>query len=197
MSTTLGELIQQTNRFSGGNIPSQQYVPKASIIEDVMENRSYNGGATFGEDQIIKGMKRGERNPPGIPLDYQRNNQNNFSPNLNVSMLREESRPVSFDTIIRDTPREPSTGMLKAPVYAGSVPPLKSYVSKAVPMNRIKEGYKGGQTCIDTLNHINTCPMCARYFQCDSKVYHVIIFMLIILFVTILYFVCKEEHKIR
>ena len=198
MPTTLGELIQESNRYSGGNMPAQQRTVKASVIEDVMENPNYNGGGAFGEPVGV--MSKGNRNPPGMSLHYQRNNQSNFSPNLDVSMLREEKRDESFDTAINKAYREPSTGMLAAPVYAGTTPPLQSYASKATPMNRIREKFRGaagGQSCIDTLNHINNCPMCARYFQCDSKVYHVIIFMLIILFLTILYFVCKEDHKIR
>lgn len=194
MPTTLGELIQESNRYSGGSMPSQQMRVKASVIEDVID--PYNGGGAFGEPS----MSKGNRTPPGISLDYQRNNQTNFSPNLDVSMLRNEKRNISFESAIEKSFREPSINPLRAPVYAGTAPPLQSYSSKAVPMNRIKEKFRGapgGQTCIDTLNHINNCPMCARYFQCDSKVYHVIIFMLIILFVTILYFVCKEDHKIR
>ena len=114
-------------------------------------------------------------------------------------MLREEKRTMSLDTAVNKAYREPSTGILSAPVYAGGTFPLKPYASIATPMNRIREKFKGaagGQSCIDTLNHINNCPMCARYFQCDSKVYHVIIFMLIILFLTILYFVCKEDRKL-
>ena len=198
MSTTLGELIQESNRYSGGNMPAQQKTVKASVIEDVMENPNYNGGGAFGEP--ISAMTKGNRNPPPISMDYQRNNQSNFSPNLDVSMLRDERRNVSFQEDINRAPRQSSTNFLAAPVYAGSAPPLKSYASSSVPMNRIREKFRGsggGQSCIDTLNHIHSCPMCARYFQCDTKVYHVIIFMLIILFLTILYFVCKEEHKIR
>jgi hypothetical protein len=195
MPTTLGELIQESNRYSGGNMPAQQSRVRASMIEDVMENPNYNGGGAFGEP--IGAMTKGNRNPPGISLDYQRNNQSNFSPNLDVSMLRNEKRTISLDSAVDRAFKEPSTGLLAAPVYAGSTLPLKQYSSTATPMNRIREKFKGGQTCIDTLNHINSCPMCARYFQCDSKVYHVIIFMLIILFLTILYFVCKEDHKLR
>ena len=201
MPTTLGELIQESNRYSGGNMPAQQRTVKASVIEDVIDP-NYNGGGAFGEPTITKG----NRNPPGISLDYQRNNnQITYSPNSNVAsslqtLLRNENRNISFDSAVNNAFREgPSTGMLSAPVYAGTTPALQTYASKTVPMNRIKEKFRGspagGQTCIDTLNHINNCPMCARYFQCDSKVYHVIIFMLIILFLTILYFVCKEDRK--
>ena len=196
MPTTLGELIQESNKYSGSNMPAQQMRVRASVIEDIMENPNYNGGGAFGEPVGV--MSKGNRNPPGMSLHYQRNNQSNFSPNLDVSMLREEKRDESFDSAVGKAYRDPSTGLLSAPVYAGSTIPIKPYSSTTVPMNRIREKFKGsGQTCIDTLNHINTCPMCARYFQGDSKVYHVIIFMLIILFLTILYFISKEEHKIR
>ena len=196
MPTTLGELIQESNKYSGGNMPAQQMKVRASMIEDVMQDPNYNGGGAFGEPTMTKG----NRNPPGISLDYQRNNQITYSPNSIVASLRNENRNISFDSAVNNSFREgPSTGMLAAPVYAGTTPALQTYASKTVPMNRIKEKFRGspgGQTCIDTLNHINNCPMCARYFQCDSKVYHVIIFMLIILFLTILYFVCKEDRKL-
>jgi hypothetical protein len=198
MPTTLGELIQESNRYSGGSMPAQQRTVKASVIEDVMENPNYNGGGAFGEPVGV--MSKGNRNPPGISLDYQRNNQSNFSPNLDVSMMREEKRTISLDSAVNKAYREPSTGILSAPVYAGSSFPLKPYSSTATPMNRIREKFRGatgGQTCIDTLNHIHNCPMCARYYQGDAKVYHVIIFMLVILFLTILYFVCREDHKLR
>jgi hypothetical protein len=91
----------------------------------------------------------------------------------------------------------PTSGVLAPEISAAGVPPMKIFSSQ--PSLKIREGFRSrqqGQSCIDTLNHISSCPMCSRYFECDAKVYHVIIFMLIILFLTILYFVCKQEHKI-
>ena len=197
MATTLGELIRETNRYTGGQVPSQQNVPRATVIEDLFENPSYNGGGALGEKDIIGGMTKGIRTPPPIPNSYQRNNQSNFSPNLDVSMLRNETRNRSFEQVILDQPRTPNVSpLMDGPVYAGSAPPLKTISSQpSIPMNRIREKFTGAQNCVNTLNHIQNCPMCARYFQCDNKVYHTIIFMLIILFVTILYFVCKDEHR--
>jgi hypothetical protein len=74
-------------------------------------------------------------------------------------------------------------------------------MGQSVSNGGVKEKFKQlypmyqGQGCIDTLNHVAHCPMCARYFQCDTKVYNVIIFMLIILFTTIIYFLYREEKK--
>jgi hypothetical protein len=198
MATTLGELIRETNKYVGGQMPSQQNVPRATVIEDLFENPSYNGGGALGEKDIIGGMTKGIRTPPPIPNSYLRNNnQSNFSPNLDVSMLRNETRNRSFEQVMLDQPHKPNVSpLMEAPVYAGTAPPLKSISSQpAIPMNRIREKFNGTQSCMSTLNHIQNCPMCARYFQCDSRVYHVTIFMLIILFITILYFVCKDEHR--
>ena len=186
MPTTLGELIQESNRYSGGNIPSQQFKPKATIIEDVMEDPRYNGGGAIGEPIMMK---------KGIPMNYQRNN---FS-NLDASLLANEQRNISLDTAVRNT-IQPMGEMVRKPLYAGEAPAMQQYTSKAVPMNRIKEKYRGmesGQVCIDTINHIRSCPMCSRYYNGDAKIYQVIIFMLIILFMTILYFVTKDDHKLR
>jgi hypothetical protein len=179
MPTTLGELIQQANQTLGNELPAQQTRPKATIIEDVMQDPNYNGGGAFGE------MRKGTVLP-----DNTWQNQN---------MLGQ--RQVSLDSAYKQhRPQDVFSNTLIPPVYAGTAPPLKQYGSQpAIPMNRIKEKFSlnSKQNCIDTLNHIHSCPMCSRYFQCDAKVYHVIIFMLIILFVTILYFVCKEENRLR
>ena len=53
-----------------------------------------------------------------------------------------------------------------------------------------------GQTCVDTLNHVMSCPMCSKYFKCDNKVYNVLIIMLVILFCTVIFFVCKDNKKL-
>jgi hypothetical protein len=139
------------------------------------------------------------RLPTSPPQSYQMNNQNNFSPNLNVRSLTEEQRIQSLNAAQSNfiNTSSPMSSILSQPLPAGSSPPMKMFSSQ--PAIRIREGFRsrqqGQQSCIDTLNHISSCPMCSRYFECDAKVYHVIIFMLIVLFLTILYFVCKEEHK--
>lgn len=208
MPTLLRELMDEANKATGGEFPSAQTIPKATMIEPVdmpFENPGIKTNYTslMGPNNIMEPQAPSKiRLPTSPPQSYQMNNQNNFSPNLNVSMLENERRIQSLQSAETDYMNSlpPTAGRLTMPLPAGSVPPMKMFTSQpAVPM-RIREGFRSrqqGQSCIDTLNHISSCPMCSRYFECDAKVYHVIIFMLIILFLTILYFVCKEEHKFR
>ncbi len=205
MPTLLRELIDEASKATNGEFPSQQTVPKATMIEPLFDDSPLikTGYTSLENTNIIPEPQYGERKPRmrmpnNPPMDYQMNNQNNFSPNLNTAMLRDETRNISLERA-QYMQRPDNTGMLTQPSIAGSVPPMKNVPSQpSLPM-RIKERFssRNGQTCIDTLNHISNCPMCSRYFQEDTKVYQVIIFMLIVLFVTILYFVCKDEHKFR
>lgn len=202
MPTLLRELIDEASRATNGEFPSQQTVPKATMIEPLLDEASpliKTNYTSLENSNIIPepqyGKRRGQGMPNYPPLDYQMNNQNNFSPNLNTAMLRDEKRNVSLEQAQYMQRIPDATGLLTQPTIAGSLPPLKPVPSQpAVPM-RIKERFssRNGQTCIDTLNHISNCPMCSRYFQEDTKVYQVIIFMLIVLFITILYFVCKDD----
>jgi len=95
-------------------------------------------------------------------------------------------------------------------MFPGFVPKMKNVPAEdvAVPM---KEGFqilpvslekelesdrkakKSTQTCIDFLNHVKHCPLCQRYFQCDNRMYYVVILSLIIIFGIILYFVTKDS----
>jgi hypothetical protein len=204
MPTLLRELIAEANNI-GANIPTQQSNIKASVIEDVVnmpfENPALKTKYTsLMEPNNIVDEPQARikmRLPTSPPQSYQMNNQNNFSPNLNIRNLENEMRPQSLNraqNIFMNT-SSPMTGLLEEPLPAASSRPIKQFVSQ--PSLKIREGFRprGQQSCIDTLNHISSCPMCSKYFECDAKVYHVIIFMLIVLFLTILYFVCKEEHK--
>ena len=205
MPTLLRELMEEASRATNGEFPSQQIVPKATIIEPLLDEAppSIKTNYTSLENSnIIPELylrSKGQRTPTTPPLDYQMNNQNNFSPNLNTAMLRNEHRNISLEEAQYMQRIPDSTGLLLQPSSVASVPPMKSVPSQPSVAMRIKERFNArqGQSCIDTLNHISNCPMCSRYFQHDAKVYHVIIFMLIVLFVTILYFVCKDEHKFR
>ena len=205
MPTLLRELMEEASRATNGEFPSQQIVPKATIIEPLLDEAppSIKTNYTSLENSnIIPELylrSKGQRTPTTPPLDYQMNNQNNFSPNLNIAMLRNEHRNISLEEAQYMQRIPDSTGLLLQPSSVASVPPMKSVRSQPSVAMRIKERFNArqGQSCIDTLNHISNCPMCSRYFQHDAKVYHVIIFMLIVLFVTILYFVCKDEHKFR
>jgi hypothetical protein len=206
MPTLLSDLLQEANIATNGSFPSGQTIPKATIIEDI--NTPINPGlytkytSLMEPNNIIsepQQVRSKMRLPTSPPQSYQMNNQNNFSPNLNVRMLNDEMRNQSLEQSRDDfmNSRPSTSGILTQPLPAGSNPPMKMFSSQ--PSLKIREGFRSrqqGQSCIDTLNHISSCPMCSRYFECDAKVYHVIIFMLIVLFLTILYFVCKEEHKI-
>jgi hypothetical protein len=205
MPTLLSELIQQANVATNGEFPSAQTNSKYTMIEPVdmpFENTEIKTKYTSleGANSIMEPQARPKmRLPTSPPISYQMNNQNNFSPNLNIPMLERERREISFEVSQNMFMAPPMAGLLASPQNAGISPPMKAFSSQpSIPM-RVREGFRprqqGQQSCIDTLNHISSCPMCSRYFECDAKVYHVIIFMLIVLFLTILYFVCKEEHK--
>ena len=207
MPTLLSDLLQEANIATNGSFPGNQVVPKATIIEPLdmpSEGIRTKYTSLMEPNNIIsepQAPTRNIRTPINPPMSYQMNNQNNFSPNLNIAMLNDERRTQSLNgaqNIYMDS-RPPTSGILTQEISAGSNPPMKMFSSQpSIPM-RVREGFRSkqqGQSCIDTLNHISSCPMCSRYFECDAKVYHVIIFMLIVLFLTILYFVCKEEHKI-
>ncbi len=205
MPTLLRELLEEANIHTNGAVPAQQISTKATIIEPLdMEaapalRTKYT--SLMESNNIIEPQAptRNIRTPINPPMSYQMNNQNNFSPNLNIRSLTEEQRNISLNAAQSNfiNTSSPMAGLLAPSQSAGEIPPMKQFVSQ--PSLKIREGFRsrqqGQQSCIDTLNHISSCPMCSRYFECDAKVYHVIIFMLIVLFLTILYFVCKEEHK--
>jgi hypothetical protein len=211
MPTLLRELIAEANNL-GANVPTQQSKEKYTMIEDVtipFENPALKTGSGYtslsADNNIIdEPQARSKmRLPTYPPKSYQDINQNNFSPNLNVISLTGEGRNQSLynaqNAFMESAPSK--ANLLAQPISAAEIPPMNKFVSQpAMPM-KIREGFRsrqqGQQSCIDTLNHISNCPMCSRYFECDAKVYHVIIFMLIVLFLTILYFVCKEEHKFK
>ncbi len=81
-------------------------------------------------------------------------------------------------------------------MYPGVQPKMKNAKrqDRAVAM-REHFAIPKNQTCIDFLNHIKTCPLCQRYFQCDNKVYVLLILMLIILFAVIIYFILKTHSS--
>ncbi len=205
MPTLLRELLEEANIHTNGAIPGSQTITKATIIEplDIEPNPALQTKYTslMEPNNIITEpqARLKTRLTTTPPMSYQMNNQNNFSPNLNVAMLNNEMRNQSFQgaqqMYMNSAP--PTAGLLMPQQIAGVSPPMRDVPSQ--PSLKIREGFRGRQqgqqSCIDTLNHISSCPMCSRYFECDAKVYHVIIFMLIVLFLTILYFVCKEEHK--
>ncbi len=149
-----------------------------------------------------------------IPDDYFKNNNlSNFSPTLRNQFSNEPMREMSFQTDVVNNSKDffPIMTEQMGAMEAGGVPMMKSAggandLNMQMNGGKSKEGFNqtyryrehtriGGQSCIDTLNHVMSCPMCARYFQCDNKVYNVIIIMLIVLFATIVYFLYREEKR--
>ena len=196
MPTLLRELLDEANIHTNGAVPSQQSKEKYTMIEDVnmpFENPALKTKYTslMESNNIIEPQAptRNIRTPINPPMSYQMNNQNNFSPNLNVPMLNDERRNISLNAAQSNfiNTSSPMSSILAQPLPAGASPPMKMFSSQ--PAVKVREGFRsrqqGQQSCIDTLNHISSCPMCSRYFECDAKVYHVIIFMLIVLFLTI------------
>jgi len=172
----------------------------------------------YNSDDIISGNgvpTRGDfkmRNK--VPQDWvELNSTTNFNPRLANQFRTEPMRTVSEAEVVRQA----NQGMYPvAPVdmqmVAGMTPPVKQVMNneitmgapvKQAPFQPMKSVEKfshrrmndGGQTCIETLNHIMNCPMCQKYFECDTKIYNVIIIMLILLFTTIIFFLYKEEKK--
>jgi len=130
-----------------------------------------------------------------IPKDYLTNIRSNYppvNPQRSVSLADAERLDSSLNP--------PLVGRMESMTpFPGVTPPMQNALKNDRSVN-MKEYYHvnlTGQSCVDTLNHVMNCPMCSRYFKCDTKVYNVIIIMLIILFATIMFFSYKEEVKRR
>jgi len=131
-----------------------------------------------------------------VPEDYLQNIRSNYPP---VTPQRTMSLAEADKLDKKANP--PLTGVSLYPPtnFAGVTPPMQNALKNDTNV-AMKEYYHvnlSGQSCVDTLNHVMNCPMCSRYFKCDTKVYNVIILMLIILFATIMFFSYKEEVKRR
>lgn len=90
------------------------------------------------------------------------------------------------------------------PGVAGGVPDLQNAIAsdQSVKMGENQMfgmrptemfDYRGGRMgCSAALNHVMTCPLCRRYFQCDNKMYIAMMVMLIIIFSILLYMAMKK-----
>lgn len=125
-----------------------------------------------------------------IPKDYLQNVRSNYPP-----VYQQRDRSLS-DEEENDRQRNPLVGQTLYPPsnFIGVTPPMKNALRDDVSVEMYKHT-DSGQSCIDTYNHVMNCPMCSRYFKCDTKIYNVIIIMLIILFATVMYCSYKEENK--
>jgi hypothetical protein len=197
--------------------------PRYSIVEDVrgsdqhMDYTNYdNVQGYYNSNDIIGGMPspRNNKSVANPPSNYVQNNQMNRAGDLeiephafrglDINKLQQEKRDRSAADALADNvyPRIPAqvSPFLAGPGFAGGQPMLKDATNQQpqqmLPL-RSREGFKMKQhlNCMDVMNHIRSCPLCSRYHSTDAKVYHILIFMLIVLFVVVLYFISKEERR--
>ena len=218
MPVVLSEIINQNNSYGGKNKVKPNSGPKSNytMIDDLVQGfepmplNQYNSN-----DSLViesnKYVKAKNKINASIPDEYIKNNNlSNFSPTLRNQFRNEQMRDISFNQDVQQDSKDffPVSQAQMGSIEAGGVPMMKNASGKndlnAQMNGKSKEGFSqmhryqammGGQSCIDTLNHVMSCPMCARYFQCDNKVYNVIIIMLIVLFATIVYFLYREEKR--
>lgn len=130
-----------------------------------------------------------------VPEDYLTNIRSNYPP---VNPQRTMSLAEADKLDRKMSP--PLAGRMESMTpFPGVTPPMQNALEndKSINMREYYHVNLSGQSCVDTLNHVMNCPMCSRYFKCDTKVYNVVIIMLIILFATIMFFSYKEEVKRR
>ena len=104
MPTLLRELIEEANIRTNGAVPPQQFKEKYTMIEpleDIEPSPALRTKYTslMEPNNIIsepQAPTRNIRTPINPPMSYQMNNQNNFSPNLNIPMLNNEMRNQSL-----------------------------------------------------------------------------------------------------
>ena len=168
---------------------------KYTVIEDIMEGpygqslNNYNSNATTGISLPGDKVKRSNY----IPQEYLQSIRSNYpdvTPQRDVSL----DQAVKFDQQLN--PPMVNSTLYPSTNYGGVSPPMND-LGKDNGRIEMKEFYQmpSGQTCVDTLNHVSSCPLCSNYFKCDTKVYNVIIIMLIIIFAIIMFFTHKEEKR--
>lgn len=219
MPVLLSDIVKQNQMHSSKIKPSNVGRGNYTMIDDLVNGfepkplAQYNSNdALTIESNLYKRTKN--KITSSIPDSYVTNNNlTNFSPTLRSQFNSERMRDSSFDTDVKDSSKDffPVISEQMGTPELGGVPMMKN----AGGMNdvnmqmggSVKEGFNqtyrnrsayrvgGGQSCIETLNHVMSCPMCAKYFQCDNKIYNVIIVMLIVLFATIVYFLYREEKR--
>lgn len=217
MPVLLSEIINQnkkhgSNNIKASNIGKNNYTMIDELVQGFeptpMTQYNSNDALTI-ETNLYKRTKN--KLAANIPDDYVKNNNlTNYSPTLRNQFSNETMRDMSFQTDVVNSSKDffPVMTEQMGTMEAGGVPMMKSAggandLNMQMNGGKSKEGFNqlyrhrtmGGQSCIETLNHVMSCPMCARYFQCDNKVYNVIIIMLIVLFATIVYFLYREEKR--
>ena len=168
---------------------------KYTVIDDITDGpygqpfNEYNSNATTGINLPGDKVKRSNY----VPQDYLQSIRTNYPP-VNPQ------RTTSLDEVVKmeqqNTP--PVVGTSQYNPYPAGVSPAVKDLGKEDSSIQMKEYYSqssNGQSCIDTLNHVTNCHICSTYFKCDTKVYNVIILMLIIMFSVITFFLYKEDAK--
>ena len=185
---------------------------KFTVIDDVFAPpiTTIGTAGTYGynSDDIISGNgvpTRGEmKSRNKIPQEYVERIQSNFSPTLATHFRDEPQRQMSMDQAMIQKQQQyyPVQPTVMGSGIAGVPPNMNVADGKMDRVSQMERPPKrepfrhisdSRQTCIETLNHIMNCPMCQKYFECDTKIYNVVIIMLIILFTTIIYFLYREE----
>lgn len=177
------------------NSQSSKRGPNYTIIDDIMQGpysqpfNDYNSNATTGLSFPGDKVKRSNY----VPQDYLQSIRTNYPPVT-------PQRTTSLDEVVKIDQQipPPSVGVSQYNPYPAGVSPAMKDLGKEESGIQMKEYYSQsseGQNCIDTLNHVTNCPICSAYFKCDTKVYNVIILMLIIMFSIITFFMYKEDKK--
>jgi hypothetical protein len=165
----------------------------------------------YNSDDIVTSHKNKVYSYP--PPNYMLNNSlSNFPPQYITNFKTDQMREKSF----YETQAEVSKNMVFTNVEesGGSpYPPAKvPYLNdasgsgdrNAVMGQPIRERYNNqvygyyprqGMGCMDAANHVMNCPMCSRYFKCDTRIYNIIIFMMLVVFTIIIYFLYREERR--
>lgn len=133
------------------------------------------------------------------------------------SILREEKSNITYiDKIDEKVPagippvqvnpniKKPNLDSVKMTDYNrvnNSPPTSHSHgVPQGVPQgmpNRYKNMMQSGCGCVDSLNHIRMCPVCARYQSYEKNLYMVIIIMIIMIAAIIIYFLMKDIRQLK
>ena len=182
-------------RFDLNSRKSSIKSPKYTIIDDIMEGpynqpfNEYNSNATTGVSLPGDKVKRANY----VPQDYLQSIRTNYPPVT-------PQRTTNLDEVVKTDQRMnlPAVGVSQYNPYPAGVSPAMKDLGKESEQIQMRESFSqmsNGQTCVDTLNHVTNCPLCSTYFKCDTKVYNVIILMLIIMFAIIMFFMYKEDSK--
>jgi len=163
--------------------PQEQYVYKNKITSYASPPKQY-----------IRSLNNSRKDGP----------INVYVPPESYDIKTPPSRSTPLNQVINEdrvmNPPQVGEVMYPSTNYPGSTPPMQDALTNDIDIEMgqsAKEYYKpmvAGQSCIDTLNHVMSCPLCSRYFKCDNKVYHVVIIMMILLFAIIMFFCWKDER---